>query len=445
MADERLHQIFQQRETTQGDDLFGEYNLVAEGQRERLAPIKRVAVLTEAFLPKVDGVSKTTYLTIRYLQETGREVLIFAPDTAVPRVGDSEVVNLPSFTLQAASETRVALPIPAITKRIAEFQPDLVHLASPAVMTIAGMAAGRELNVPVVANYQTDLPGYAAYYGAKVLERPVRNWLRYLHNGCHINLVPSNTVMEELREHHFRRMRIWSRGVNIDRFNPAKASDEMRQRLLNGRDNNNMLVVYLGRLANEKSVDLLREVADIPNVALTIIGDGHQREALEELFAGTGTHFTGYMYGEDLSTALASADAFFFAGGQETFGQVVREAMASGLPAVVTNRGSVKDLVRDGETGFVVEHNAEAFAQAAKILANDRERLKQMSIDARQAAEKHPWSSIFSQLEEYYKEAYTMNQRFVNLFGKTTYHTTALPAGILASVGTFIASQIWRK
>ena len=117
MTDTRLHRILEARTTTQGDDLFGAYQLTAPQQPLNLAPVQRVAVLTEAFLPKVDGVSKTTYLTVRYLQETGRDVLIFAPDSAVPNVGPSEVVNLPSVGLPTATETRVALPHPSIAER----------------------------------------------------------------------------------------------------------------------------------------------------------------------------------------------------------------------------------------------------------------------------------------------------------------------------------------
>ena len=309
-------------------------------------------MLTESFLPKVDGVSKTTYLTVRYLQETGREVIVFGPDSAVPNIGDSEVIPLPSVAVPTATETRMALPIPYIAKRIQEFQPDLIHLASPALMTVTGMVLGREMNVPVVANYQTDLPGYAAHYGMPILQHPVRGWLRYLHNGCHINLVPSKMVGDELRKHGFRRLRVWGRGVNIERFNPKHFSQDMREKMLNGRNPDSILVIFVGRLANEKRVDLLREVADVPNVSLTIIGDGHMREEWEKLFAGTGTHFMGYMFKDELATAFASADAFFFPGPNETFGQVVQEAMASGLPTIVTNQGAVGELVDEGKNGF---------------------------------------------------------------------------------------------
>jgi glycosyltransferase involved in cell wall biosynthesis len=166
----------------------------------------------------------------------------------------------------------------------------------------------------------------------------------------------------------------------------------------------------------------LREVADNPRVALTIIGDGHMREELERLFAGTGTNFTGYLYKDELATAFASSDAFFFAGSNETFGQVVQEAMASGLPTVVTNRGAVGELVQEGKTGFVVEHNRHAFAEAAATLEKDRILLASMSQQARVVAEKRPWSTLMSELEGYYYEAYIMNKRFKSLFGHTFYH-----------------------
>jgi phosphatidylinositol alpha 1,6-mannosyltransferase len=422
MVDQRLQQLFEARTTMQGDEVFGAYELISSQYPSNLAPVKRVAILTESFLPKVDGVSKTSYLTVRYLQETGRDVLIFGPDIAVPSIGPSEVVSIPSLAIPSATETRLALPIPYIAKRLQVFKPDLIHLASPALMTVSGMALGRELNIPVVANYQTDLPGYAAQYGFPIFTEPLRGWLRYLHNGCHINLVPSELVKNELKKYGFRRLRVWGRGVNIERFNPNHYSATMRERLLNGRDPDSLLVIFVGRLANEKRVDLLRDLADIPKVSLTIIGDGHMRDELEQLFAGTRTHFTGYMYKDELATAFASADAFFFAGSNETFGQVVQEAMASGLATVVTNQGAVGELVQEGKTGFVVEDNRRAFADAAHLLQNKRTLLREMSENARAVAETRPWSAIMSQLESYYHEALIMNQRFKSLFGHTFYH-----------------------
>lgn len=422
MAYSRVHRIFAARTSAQGEAVFGETRLIDPEKPVDLAPVRRVAVFAEAFLPKVDGVSRTAYLVVRYLQMTGRKILIFAPDTAVPNVGESEVVNLPSVSVPGAEETRAALPVWTVAKRLSEFQPDLILLFSPALMSVSGMAMGRHLNVPVIACYQTDLPGYTEHYGYQLFSHPLRRWLRYIHNGCHLTLVPTRKVRDELFAWGYKRLRLWGRGVNIELFNPLKRSLKMRERLFNGRNPDALLCIYVGRLANEKCVHLLREMAGLPGVALTIIGDGALREDLERLFVGTGTVFTGYLVGEELAEAFASADAFFFPGAQETFGQVVQEAMASGLPSVVTRRGGVSGLVEDGITGIICEHEAAAFAAAAACLRDNPMQRRQMALAARQRAEQRPWSAIMAQLESYMREALCMNERFKHLFGRTTYH-----------------------
>ncbi len=422
MAHNRLHQSHASYAPEQIENIFGTYRLIEPNKELNLAPVRRVAILTESFLPKVDGVSKTAYLTVRYLQQTGREVIVFAPDMAVSSVGPTEVVPLPSLPLPRTPETRMALPNPMVAWRIEQFKPDLIHLFSPAIMSVNGMAMGRHLNIPVVANYQTDLPGYFYQYGYDMFSRPMRNWLRYLHNGCHLTLVPTHGIEDEIRGWGYRRLRQWGRGVNIERFNPAQASPAMRKRLLNGRDPDALLAVYVGRLAHEKRVDLLVEVARTPGVALTIVGDGPLREELQERFAGTGTHFTGYMLGDELAQAFASADVFLFPGQNETFGQVVQEAMASGLPSVVLNQGGVVELVEDGRTGFICPPEPAAWAQAVITLRDNDVLRRSMSERARQIVEARPWSAIMAQLESHYREAIAINQRFKSLFGSTTYH-----------------------
>jgi glycosyltransferase involved in cell wall biosynthesis len=243
-----------------------------------------------------------------------------------------------------------------------------------------------------------------------------RNWLRYIHNGCHLTLAPSNWTSRELRSWGYHRVRRWARGVNDRRFTPQRRSSSLRARLLNGRDPNALLCIYVGRLANEKRVDLLLEVARTPGIALTIIGDGALRRELEERFAGTGTHFTGYLFGDDLADAYASADVFMFTSGTETFGQVVQEAMASGLPAVIINQGGIVDLVRQDETGFICPPDPAAFAAAAVRLRDDADLRACLSANARRAAESAPWEVIMAQLETHYAEAVRLNERHKRMY-----------------------------
>ena len=414
------------------DEFFGNPSLLDDQYSlPPYANVNRVAVLTESFLPKVDGVVKTTYLTIRYLQETGREVLIFAPDIAVDHVGSSRVIPLPSISLPQAPETRMALPNPVVARHLEEFEPDLIHLFSPAAMAVNGMAVGRHLNLPVIANYQTDLPGYTEHYGFPMLSGPVNRWLRYIHNGCHLTLAPTQTIVRRLQDEGYRRVRHWGRGVNTERFHPDHARQAMRRRLLNGRENDSLLCIFVGRLAHEKRIDLLVDVAKLKGVALTIIGDGALRDELEARFYGTNVHFTGYLIGDELAQAFASADAFAFTGENETFGQVIQEAMASGLPSVVVNSGGAPDVIEDGVTGISVNPSAEDFANVIQHLRDHPEIRLEMSREARAAAERRPWSALMGQLEGYYEEAHSMNRRFVSLFGSTRYH---LPLSIPAQL-----------
>lgn len=384
-----------------------------------LAPIKRVAIFAEAFLPKVDGVSKTAYLTLRYLQQTGREVIVFAPDIAPHSVGDSQVVPLHSLGIPVAPETRMALPHPVVAQYFDEFKPDLVHLFSPAVLSVNGMTLARQRNIPVIANYQTDLPGYAEAYGFNLFSHLTRDWLRYVHNGCHLTLAPSRYTLNQLQAWGYHRLRRWGRGVNSVRFNPARRSDAMRTHLLNGRAPDSLVCLYVGRLATEKRVDLLLEVAHTPGIALTIVGDGAMRAELEEKFAGTNTHFTGYLYGDDLADAYASADVFMFTGTQETFGQVVQEALSSGLPAVIINQGGITDLVEDGVNGFVCEDDPAQFAARAAQLRDDERLRRRMGQAARASVEGNTWEGLMSQLEGHYTEAVKLNARFQRVYRRT--------------------------
>lgn len=418
---ERLTQLFDAFDPNHVETIFGrEVLLNPPDPRIELAPIKRVAILTEAFLPKVDGVSKTAYLVMKYLQQTGREVVVLAPDISPTSIDQIPIYPLRSIGVPNVPETRMALPTLRAYQVLNDFKPDLIHLFSPALMSISGVILGRMLNIPVVANYQTDLPGYAREYikgyGGVMGGMLINAWLKQLHNRCHVTLSPSKTVSDDLHQKGYKRLRSWGRGVDSQRFNPRHRTAEWRERLLAGRDANSLLCVYVGRVATEKRIDLLLEVAKTEGVALTIIGDGAQRQQLEQLFAGTNTHFTGYLMGDNLPAAFASADVFLFTGAYETFGQVVQEAMASGLPSVVTNQGAVKDLVIEGETGFVVQDNAQAFKEAVMRLRDNPVLREQMASYAREIAEQRPWERILSQLEPYYQDAVNVNERYKRVF-----------------------------
>lgn len=342
---------------------------------------------------------------------TGREVMVFAPDMAPTSLYGTEILPLPSLALPAAPESRIALPSLRIGAAFDRFKPDVVHCFSPALMSASAIAAARLRRLPVITNYQTDLPAYAPYYGLGFLTGAAKIALRLMHNTAHLTLAPSAHSIRQLRAQGIRRLRLWRRGVNLTRFHPDRRSREWRERLLAGRGPDSLMCLCVGRLAAEKRVDLLLEVAHTPGIALTLVGDGPSRPALEELFSGTGTHFTGYLYGDDLAAAYASADVFLFPGPTETFGQVVQEAMAAGLPVIVTEQGGVADLVRPGDTGFHCAMTPAAFAGAVTQLRDDLALRMRMGVSARLVAAQSPWSAVMTQLEGYYREALRLNER----------------------------------
>ncbi len=376
--------------------------------------VKRVAILTEAFLPKVDGVSRTALLTIKYLESTGREVIVFAPAPAPHQISSTPIYPIPSLWLPFYTETRVAPPWPLLIARLRAFQPDVIHLFSPFGLGMMGMIAGDILKVPVVATYQTDLPAYTDSYGYGYLRSTFIRLLRYIHNGCTLTLAPSNATLNELKQWRFQRLRLWERGVDTKRFTPARRNAIWRTRLLAGRDPSRLLVLYVGRMAKEKHLETLREIATDPSLALTLIGGGNYLADIQQVLAATDAHFTGYLVGDDLANAFAAADVFVFPGPAETFGQVVLEALASGLPAIVTDRGGPATIVKNGQTGFIcaVDDSA-AFADRVRTLRNNPELRAQMAHQARQAAEQRPWLSIMRQLEGYYAEATALHTRLM--------------------------------
>src|SRR5258708_4206473 len=207
--------------------------------------VRKVAIFTEAFLPKVDGVSRTALLTIKYLEQTGREVIVFAPAPAPRQISNTPIVSIPSLWLPFYPETRVAPPWPLVLPRLRAFQPDLIHLFSPFSLGTIGMMAGGWLDVPVIANYQTDLPAYARTYGYTFLTSTFLSLLRYIHDGCTLTLAPSQATLCELHGWGYRRLRLWQRGVDAQRFIPARRSATWRKRLLAGRDSSRLVARHV--------------------------------------------------------------------------------------------------------------------------------------------------------------------------------------------------------
>ncbi len=363
----------------------------------------RIALFTETFLPKVDGIVTRLCQTVTHLQRLGHQVLVVAPEGGLTEYNGAEVFGVSGLPLPMYPELKLALPRPAIGGALEAFKPDLIHIVNPAVLGMAGLFYAKLWKMPLVASYHTHLPHYLKYYGFSMLEGVMWELIKLTHNQAQLNLCTSNAMVQELGEHGVERLALWQRGVDIEQFNPGLKSDDMRSRLTEGNPESPLLL-YVGRLSPEKEIEAIKPILEsIPKARLALVGGGPHEETLKKYFANTPTFFAGYMSGETLASAFASADAFMFPSKTETLGLVLLEAMAAGCPVVAARSGGITDIVNDGINGYLFNPNDKngAIEATHRLLSNAIER-ERVRTEARLEAERWGWEASTIQLEAYY-------------------------------------------
>lgn len=363
----------------------------------------RVVIITESYLPEINGVANSVSRVAAHLAAQGHELLIIAPRPASKVDGPDPhpVIRLTSVPMPGYATVRLALPTKRIGRILAEFRPDVVHLASPFVLGAWGARAADELGIPIVAIYQTDVPGYARAYRIGLTETISWRVIQRLHQRATMTLAPSTATAAQLSEHGVPRVGLWGRGVDTELYHPRRRDENLRREIA---PKGEVIVGYVGRLAREKEVHLLEGVTSVPGVKLAIIGDGPTRKALQRRLPDA--LFLGAKHGVDLARAYASLDVFVHTGPYETFCQTVQEAMASGLPVVAPAAGGPVDLVQDGNTGLLVPPgDAEAITNAVEKLAVDPLRRREMGASARIAVAGRTWSALGDELVAHYAEA----------------------------------------
>ncbi|MEH1969067.1 glycosyltransferase family 4 protein [Nostoc sp.] len=366
----------------------------------------RIALFTETFLPKVDGIVTRLRHTVDHLQRNGNQVLVIAPDGGITEHKGAKVYGVTGFPLPLYPELKMALPRPAIGYTLEEFKPDIIHVVNPAVLGLSGIFYSKILKIPLVASYHTHLPQYLQHYGLGMLEGLLWELLKGAHNQAALNLCTSTAMVEELTAHGIERVDLWQRGVDTELFHPDLASVEMRSRLSKNHPESPLLL-YVGRLSAEKEIERIKPILEaIPEARLALVGDGPHRQALQKHFSGTNTYFVGYLMGQELGSAFASADAFIFPSRTETLGLVLLEAMAAGCPVVAARSGGIPDIVTDGVNGYLFEPTADvqgALAATVRLLEQKQQRdiIRQ---NARQEAESWGWAAATRQLQEYYQK-----------------------------------------
>lgn len=363
----------------------------------------RVAIVAESFLPNVNGVTNSVLRVIEHLRRTGHEVLVIAPDTPrseppAERIHDGvRVHRVPSRMFPKITSLPLGIPRPRMVGVLRGFDPDVVHLASPALLGYGGLHAARHLGVPTVAVFQTDVAGFAESYGIGAASRAAWAWTRHLHSRADRTLAPSTSAMENLAAHRIPRVHRWGRGVDITGFAPS-ARDELLRAAWSPAGK--PIVGFVGRLAPEKHVERLAVLAARPDLQLVIVGDGIDRPKLESTLPSAV--FTGELRGAELAAAYASMDVFVHPGEHETFCQAVQEAMASGVPVIAPNAGGPRDLVAPYRTGLLldVDEFEKALPTAVDHLIAERPRY---AIAARRSVLTRTWPAICDELIGHYE------------------------------------------
>ena len=376
------------------------------------APPVRVALFTGNYNHVADGVSRTLNRIVGHLDRRSVPAVVFGPTDKVPQVRhEGEFIPVPSIPLFGRSEYRVSLVMPpAVRRRLLEFGPTVVHVATPDLLGLQARRWAMRHGVPLVGTYHTHFSSYLSYYRLSLVETALWGYLRLFYRPFEGIYVPTDSMADVLRAHRIdHHLRTWPRGVDTALFNPERRSRDWRAAQGFGEDD--VVVAIVSRLVWEKGLDVFAEVVAAlsgrnPQLRILVVGDGPIRGELASRLPGAV--FTGHLEAQELAVAYASADLFLFPSHTETFGNVTLEAMASGLPVVGADAPGSKSLIREGETGLLCEpKSTSAFLDATALLVSDLERRTTMGANARRAALAYDWIELLDLMLAYYRETVT--------------------------------------
>lgn len=378
----------------------------------------RVAIVTESFLPTLNGVTTSVCRVSEQLYAGGHDVRIVAPAPAPDRFGEIRVATCPSVSVR---QFPTGLPTPGLRQALEDFAPEVVHVASPFVLGARALQWADRTQTPAVAIYQTDVPSYLAQHTPGRIGTRASNaawrWIRRMHAHADLTLAPSSATIEELRHHGIPRVERWRRGVDHSLFSPRWRGDagprELRRALSPAGE---VLIGYVGRLAPEKELHRLAEAATIPGTRLVIVGDGPARSEVGALLTEAVADmpgrpnrtpiFLGQRCGDDLARAYAAFDVFVHTGTRETFGQTLQEAAAMGLPVVAPARGGPIDLVDHGRSGYLFDPDRPgALREAAATLVADPQLRASMGEVGLARIAQCSWGALTAELVGHYERA----------------------------------------
>jgi phosphatidylinositol alpha 1,6-mannosyltransferase len=363
----------------------------------------RVAIVSESFLPTINGVTNSVCKVLDYLSDQGHEAIVICPSAGAPATYAGFAVH--SVPALAYRQFPVGLPNPQVHALIADFRPDVVHAAAPFLLGAQAIASANRLGIATVAIFQTDVAGYARRNHLGQATKLAWRIVRWIHDGAQLTLAPSSASMTDLRNIGLTRLERWGRGVDLSMYHPGKkltsAAEKLRKRLA---PHGEVIVGYVGRIAPEKQVERLRALRGLNGVRVAIVGDGPSVPLVKKELAGISVTWLGTLAGEELATAYAAFDVFVHTGTEETFGQTLQEAHAAGVPVVAPRSGGPIDLVDHGTNGYLFEADNESQLRAfVEALAIDPALRARMGEAGRRTVLGTSWAGVCAQLVGHYE------------------------------------------
>lgn len=380
----------------------------------------KIAYFCDTFEPQINGVSMTLKRLSQYAESNHIETIFLVPSYPGATASEGNVYRFSSFPLIFYKDCRVAIPPLFKAERLLdEFKPDIIHAYSEFSLSLAAIRYAQKHKIPIVSSYTSNFTTYLHYYNLNFLSPCLEAYLKWFHNSCKVTFCPSERTKKYLFENDIKRTSIMKRGVDFSRFSPSFRSPAFRQRI--GAKENAIVFTYVGRISPEKDLDILTEsIKQIKRrygerAAFVIVGDGPYLSHLKSDL-GDMAYFTGFLKGNGLSEAYASSDVFVFPSTSETFGNVVLEAMCSGLPAIVPNSGGVAEIITDKHNGFVVApRDINAFSTAISGFIQNPELIAEMRKQAILSAQNWSWENVFNRLFDCYQELIEDGSKYIRI------------------------------
>jgi glycosyltransferase involved in cell wall biosynthesis len=371
----------------------------------------KLAIVTETYPPEVNGVASTIARFIKGLAEMGHDITLIRPrqgfkDKPKNESHFKEILTL-GMPIPGYSSLRMGLPQKnMLLKQWASDRPNLIHIVTEGPLGWSALEAAKKLNIPICSDFRTNFDAYSTHYGMSFLKNPIQRYLRYFHNNCNFTMVPTQDLKNQLLSNGFERLRIVARGIDTELFNPLKRSQELRDQW--GIKDNQKVVLYVGRLASEKNlqvtVDTFKAMLQKDsNLKMVWVGDGPEKGSLK--LSCPNSIFAGVQTGEALAAHYASGDIFLFSSLSETFGNVTLEAMASGLAVLAYDYAAARQFIDHGANGFLANLNeANSFVAAGFALLKEDVNLENLRACARQTTLEISWDQVTKKLENNYHD-----------------------------------------